>query len=414
MKFSELSLSKELQEGVDCFNFTELTPIQEQVIPNAIKKKDVLACSQTGSGKTAAFLIPLIELISVSKKTGIQALIICPTRELCIQIEEQITGLSYNTNVQSIAIYGGSDNVDFSRQKNAISGGNTDILVATPGRLISHINLGYGDFKNLEFLVLDEADEMLNMGFYQDIEKIISYLPQKRQNLLFSATMPAEIKKLADKILKDPVIIDLNKSLPAEQIDQYKYLVKGSERIKLLKHLLQSNPDDKIIIFTSTKIGVLNLDRDLKRMGFNIIAINSSLTQNERSETVHKFRSNQVKVLVATNLFARGIDISDVDIIVNYQVPDNPEDYVHRIGRTARAGRDGRAISFVSEDEISYFMRIERLLSKEVPMIDLPEGFSPSPEYKIDKNKTHRGKRFFKKTKGDFANKRTSENKKRD
>lgn len=397
MKFSELNLSNELIESIGYFNYTELTPIQEKVVPPALESKDIMACSQTGSGKTAAFLIPVIEQIFRKKLKGLQALIICPTRELCLQIEEQITGLSYTTGVESFPIYGGADNSNFIQQKNSLTEGNTSIIVATPGRLISHLNLDYVNIKNLSFLVLDEADEMLNMGFYDDIIKIISYLPEKRQNMMFSATMPDDIKKLAEKILKNPVVIDLNKSLPAEQIDQYKYLVNKKDKPRLLFDLATQYPDERIIVFTSTKSAVISVSKSLSSKGINCKGINSSFSQNERNEIVQDFKNHKINVLVATNLLARGIDISNIGIIVNYDIPDNPEDYVHRIGRTARAGKKGKAISFVSYDDIRYFMRIEKLLVKKVPMIDLPDGYDKGPEYKHqDKSKYLKNRKFKK------------------
>ncbi len=398
MKFKNLNISKNLLEAIEYFRFEELTKIQEAVIPTALENKDILACSQTGSGKTAAFLIPLIEQISIENKKGIQALIICPTRELCVQIEEQITGLAYLSEVESCPIFGGSDNTDFNQQKNALCEGNTDIIVATPGRLISHLSLGYCKFDNLKTLVLDEADEMLNMGFYEDIVKIMGYLPDKRQNMMFSATMPNEIKKLADKILKDPVIIDLNKSLPAEQIDQYKYLVQNKDKKKLLLNIARDNKEDRIIVFTATKQNVGEVSRDLKSRGINCKGISSSYTQTERNQIVQDFKNNKIKVLVATNLLARGIDISDIGIIINYEIPDNPEDYVHRIGRTARAGKKGVAYSFVSADEIYNFLRIEKLLKKTIPEKELPTHIDKGPKYE---------QRFAKNKKRSFSRKQS-------
>lgn len=402
MKFTELKLSNDLIESIGYFNFEELTPIQEHVIPVAFSRKDIMACSQTGSGKTVAFLLPIIELIISKKLKGLQALIICPTRELCMQIEEQITGLAYNAGIHSFPVYGGSDNSDFNQQKNALVEGNTNIIVATPGRLISHLAMDYVNIKNLSFLVLDEADEMLNMGFYDDIIKIISYLPKERQNMLFSATMPAEIKKLANKILQNPAIIDLNKSLPAEQIDQYKYVVKKREKSKLVYEIAKSNKDERIIVFTATKSAVITVSKELSSKGIKCSGINSSFSQNERNSIVQDFKSGKIQVLVATNLLARGIDITNIGLIINYDIPDNPEDYVHRIGRTARAGKKGKAISLVSEYDIVYFVRIEKLLNKTVPVIQLPKNFEKSPEYKQkisykSKNKYPKNKKNFRK-----------------
>jgi ATP-dependent RNA helicase RhlE len=413
MKFENLKLSKNILEAIEYFRFEELTEIQEKVIPPALENKDILACSQTGSGKTAAFLIPLIENISKGKTKGVQALIICPTRELCVQIEEQITGLAYTGEVESCPIFGGSDNTDFNQQKNALTEGNTDIIVATPGRLISHLALGYCKLENLKSLVLDEADEMLNMGFYEDIIKIMGFLPTNRQNMMFSATMPPEIKTLANKTLKNPVIIDLNKSLPAEQIDQYKYLIQKKDKKKLLLSIAKDNKEERIIVFTATKQNVGEVSRELMSRGVNCKGISSSYSQNERSQIVQDFKNNKIKVLVATNLLARGIDISDIGIIINYEIPDNPEDYVHRIGRTARAGKKGVAFSFISADEIYSFQRIEKLLKKTIPEKELPPHIDKGPKYeqKISKNKN---KRFQKKTGRPKTFRKSCGNKKRD
>ncbi len=382
MKFEELVLDSRIKEGIESFNYTELTKIQEAVLPVILASNDVLACSQTGSGKTAAFLIPIMERVLKSDRIGVKALIITPTREICMQIEQQIAGLGYFAGISSLAVYGGNDQDGFSRQKAALSNG-ADIIVATPGRLISHIGLGYTELTNLEFLVLDEADEMLDMGFYADIMNIISKLPKERQNLLFSATMPSSIRKLATEILVNPQIVDLNFSKPAEEIDQKVYLVYDADKQRLLKTLLKDYADQKILIFVSTKINVGKIAAYLKANGIKNAAINSSFTQQERNDTVMQFKSGQVNILVATNLLSRGIDIDDVNLIVNYDIPDKAEDYVHRIGRTARAGKLGLAISFISEYEILSFNRIEKLLGRSIDKLALPEGFEKAPEYRI-------------------------------
>lgn len=382
MTFDELEINQKIKDGIDSFNYTELTKIQESVLPIILDGHDLLACSQTGSGKTAAFLIPIIEKILKSDRIGVKALIITPTREICMQIEEQISGLGYFTGISSLAVYGGNDQDGFNRQKAALSNG-ADIIVATPGRLMSHIGLGYAELASLEFLVLDEADEMLDMGFYPDIMSIISGLPNKRQNLLFSATMPASIRKLADEILVNPKIVDLNFSKPAEEIAQKVYLVYEADKQSLLVNLLRDYKDQKILIFVSTKINVGKISSYLRNSGIKNAAINSSFTQQERNDTVMSFKSGQVNILVATNLLSRGIDIDDVNLIVNFDIPDKAEDYVHRIGRTARAGKLGLAISFISEYKIQSFNRIEKLLGRSIDKLPLPEGFDKAPEYKI-------------------------------
>lgn len=385
MRFEELQINQRIKEGIESFNYEELTKIQEVVIPVILTGKDVLACSQTGSGKTAAFLIPIIEKILKSNRKGTKALIITPTREICMQIEEQISGIGYFAEISYLAVYGGNDQDGFSRQKAALSNG-ADIIVATPGRLISHLGLGYVNITELDFLVLDEADEMLDMGFYPDIMSIISQLPKKRQNLLFSATMPASIRKLASEILVQPQIVDLNFSKPAEEIEQKVYLVYESDKARLLTTLLKEYANQKILIFVSTKINVGKVSSQLNSNGIKNSAINSSFSQNERNETVLSFKSGQINILVATNLLSRGIDIDDVNLIVNYDIPDKPEDYVHRIGRTARAGKLGLAISFISEYEIIKFQRIEKLLNRSVDKIALPAGFGKAPVYSIINN----------------------------
>ncbi len=403
MTFEELVLDQSIKDGIDSFNYTELTKIQEAVLPVILEGNDVLACSQTGSGKTAAFLIPVMERVLKSDRRGIKALIITPTREICMQIEEQIAGLGYFAGISSLAVYGGNDQDGFSRQKAALSNG-ADIIVATPGRLISHIGLGYVNLAGLEFLVLDEADEMLDMGFYADIMNIISNLPVQRQNLLFSATMPGSIRKLAAEILVSPRIIDLNFSKPAEEIEQKVYMVYDADKQRLLKTLLKDYPGQKILIFVSTKINVGKISTYLRANGIKTASINSSFTQQERNDTVQQFKSGQVNILVATNLLSRGIDIDDVNLIVNYDIPDKAEDYVHRIGRTARAGKLGLAISFISEYEIMSFNRIEKLLGRSIDKMPLPADFDKAPEYKVITG----GGKFRKKGNAKYRNKRKS------
>jgi superfamily II DNA/RNA helicase len=407
MNFNELNISQDLQDGIDFFNYTELTEIQEKAIPVILNSKDLLACSQTGSGKTAAFLIPLIEGISKLKGEGVKALIITPTRELCQQIEEQVSGLGYYTNTSFIAVYGGNDQDGFSRQKAALTNG-ADIIVATPGRLISHLGLGYVNISSLKYLVLDEADEMLDMGFYDDIMNIISNLPEKRQTVMFSATMPGAIRKLAANILKEPVILDLNFSKPAQEIDQKVYMVYEKDKPHILSTVLRENKGNKVIIFVSTKSNVGKVSAFLRLQGIKNSAINSSFTQQERNNTVLDFKSGKIEILVTTNLLSRGIDIDDVNLIINYDIPDKAEDYVHRIGRTARAGKFGLAISFIGEYEILSFNRIEKLLERTIEKFENPEGVSAGPEYKIVDS---RNKRFYRKNKTNFKYK--SGNKKR-
>ncbi len=389
MRFDELTLNDCLHEAVESFGFEEMTQIQAATFQPIVDGHDILACSQTGSGKTVAFLLPIMERMLRNPKSGIRVLVIAPTRELCLQIEEQIEGLGYFSGQSSIAIYGGNDQQGFGDQKNALVNG-VDIVVATPGRLISHMNLGYADFSTLDFLVLDEADEMLDMGFYPDIMKIVKQMPAKRQSLMFSATMPPQIKKMAEQILVEPVMVDLNFSKPAAEIDQIVYMVYEKDKMRLLLHTLDEHKGEKIIIFVSSKQSVGDLSAFLRRNNVPNRAINSNYTQDEREATILDFKSGKINILVTTNLLSRGIDIENINLILNYEIPHKAEDYVHRIGRTARAGKDGMAISFISEKEIEPFNRIEKLLERVIGKTPLPEGFGEAPEYSVVKKKTHR------------------------
>ena len=403
MRFDELTLHDCLHEAVESFGFDELTKIQEETFLPVVDGHDIMACSQTGSGKTVAFLLPIMERMLRFPKNGIRALIIAPTRELCLQIEEQIEGLAYFSNQSSIAIYGGNDQQGFGDQKNALVNG-VDIVVATPGRLISHLNLGYADFSTLDFLVLDEADEMLDMGFYPDIMKIVAQLPKKRQSLMFSATMPPQIKKLAEQILVEPKFVDLNFSKPAAEIDQKVYMVYEKDKMKLLLRTLAEHNGEKVIIFVGKKQSVGEISSFLRMNGLLNRPINSNFTQEERENAVLDFKSGKTSIIVTTNLLSRGIDIDNVNLILNYDIPHKAEDYVHRIGRTARAGKDGLAISFIGEKEVEHFARIEKLLERVVEKSPLPEGFGEAPEYAPGKkplrrrrggSRSHRGGRKF-------------------
>lgn len=396
MRFDELTLHDCLHEAVESFGFDELTKIQEETFLPVVDGHDIMACSQTGSGKTVAFLLPIMERMLRFPKNGIRALIIAPTRELCLQIEEQIEGLAYFSKQSSIAIYGGNDQQGFGDQKNALVNG-VDIVVATPGRLISHLNLGYADFSTLDFLVLDEADEMLDMGFYPDIMKIVTQMPKKRQSLMFSATMPPQIKKLAEQILVEPKFVDLNFSKPAAEIDQKVYLVYEKDKMKLLLRTLAEHKGEKVIIFVGKKQSVGEISSFLRMNGLPNRPINSNFTQEERENAVLDFKSGKTSIIVTTNLLSRGIDIDNVNLILNYDIPHKAEDYVHRIGRTARAGKDGLAISFIGEKEIEHFARIEKLLERVVDKSPLPEGFGEAPEYAPGKkpSRRRRGGRKF-------------------
>ncbi len=383
MTFQEFGFDERLLEGIESTGFVNATPVQEQVIPHILAGKDIIASAQTGTGKTAAFLLPLIHRIITSTQAHndhINALIIVPTRELAIQIAQNLEGLSYFTSISSIAVYGGGDGASFSQERKALSKG-ADIVICTPGRMISHLAMGYVKFKEVQYLVLDEADRMLDMGFNDDIMKIISYLPAKRQNLLFSATMPGRIRDLARKILHNPVEVNISISKPPEKIKQEAFVVYDAQKSPLVKYLLKSQDFKSVLIFCSKKNNVKDLNRDLKRAGFSIEEIHSDLDQSMREQVLAAFINGRLKILVATDILSRGIDIDNIDLVINYDVPNDGEDYVHRIGRTARAQSDGTAYTLINEKEQSKFKAIEQLLGKEVLKAVVPESFGPTPAY---------------------------------
>ncbi len=382
MNFKEFGLDENLVEGIESSGYDTATPIQEQVIPIILEGKDLIASAQTGTGKTAAFLLPIIhKLITSRTEEHINALVIVPTRELAVQIAQHLEGFSYFTAISSIAVYGGGDGFNFSTEKQALSKG-ADIVVCTPGRMIAHLNMGYVSLDGLQYLVLDEADRMLDMGFYDDIMKIISFLPVKRQNLLFSATMPAKIRQLAKKILHAPAEINIAISKPPEKIVQGAFVIYDQQKIPLVKWLLQSKDFTSILIFCSRKQAVKELTRELKRARFSVEEIHSDLEQQTREQVLSDFKNRKIKILVATDILSRGIDIDNIDLVINYDVPNDGEDYIHRIGRTARAETDGIAYTFVSEREQNKFSTIEELLGKPVPKTSVPEQFGATPEYR--------------------------------
>jgi ATP-dependent RNA helicase RhlE len=381
LNFKEFGLNEALVEGIESSGYDTATPIQEQVIPIILEGKDLIASAQTGTGKTAAFLLPIIhKLISSRTDEHINALVIVPTRELAIQIAQHLEGFSYFTSISSIAVYGGGDGFNFSTEKQALSKG-ADIVVCTPGRMIAHLNMGYVMLDGLQYLVLDEADRMLDMGFYDDIMKIISFLPTKRQNLLFSATMPSKIRQLAKKILHDPAEINIAISKPPEKIVQGAFIIYDQQKIPLVKWLLQSKDFNSILIFCSRKQAVKELTRELKRARFSVEEIHSDLEQQAREQVLSDFKNRKIKILVATDILSRGIDIDNIDLVINYDVPNDGEDYIHRIGRTARAETDGIAYTFVGEREQNKFSSIEELLGKPVPKASVPEQFGATPAY---------------------------------
>jgi superfamily II DNA/RNA helicase len=382
LRFTEFGFHPDLIEGIEASNYENATPVQEKVIPPILAGKDIIASAQTGTGKTAAFLLPLIHRLLNHRIEGqVGALVIVPTRELAIQIAQHLEGLAYFTNLSSIAVYGGNDGSNFVNEKKALQTG-TDIVICTPGRMIAHLNMGYVQFKQLQFLVLDEADRMLDMGFSDDINKIIAALPAKRQTLLFSATMPEKIRQLARKILTDPAEINIAISKPPEKIVQKAFVVYEPQKLPLLKDILKNVPFKSALIFCSRKQSVKSLVRDLQRARFQIAEIHSDLEQAQREDVLNGFTSGRIPILVATDILSRGIDIDTIDLVINYDVPRDAEDYVHRIGRTARAEADGMAFTLVSQPEQNKFAIIEKLIGKEVEKAPVPEEFGSTPEYK--------------------------------
>ena len=374
--------------------FEKATPIQEQAIPAIMEGRDLLACAQTGTGKTAAFLLPVLNELSGKDTHDIKALVIVPTRELALQIDQEVQGFAYFLNLESIAIYGGGDGSEWEQQKQALKSG-ADLVIATPGKLMSHLNLGYVKMDQLEYLILDEADRMLDMGFIDDIQEIISHLPKKRQNLLFSATMPPKIGKLAKKILHDPFEIKLEISKPAAGVLQAAYLAHDHQKSQLIKKLIDDKPDyESILIFTSTKKKVSEIVRALSGSSYDVKGISSDLEQKEREEVLAKFRAKRIRILVATDVLSRGIDIKDINLVINYDVPNDAEDYVHRVGRTARAATTGVALTLINVDDMYKFGQIERLIEREVMKLNVPPELGESPQWEIKKGRGRGRKKY--------------------
>lgn len=378
-------------EGISVMNYKQATPVQTAVIPKILQGDDVIACAQTGTGKTAAFLLPIIhKIISAPSDASVKALVIVPTRELAVQIAQQVDGFGYYASVSSLAVYGGGTGPEYANEQHALRNG-ADIVICTPGRMISHLNMGYVNVKHLQFLVLDEADRMLDMGFYDDIMKIISFLPANRQNLLFSATMPPKIRELSKKILKHPKEINIALSSPPEGINQQAYILYESQKLPLVKYLIRDAGMQRILVFCDTKIMVKQLVRELQKTVGKVEQIHSDLDQSVREQVMNQFKSRQVRVLVATDIVSRGIDVEDIDMVINYNVPQDAEDYIHRIGRTARAASLGAAVTLVGETEQRKLAAIEKLLDKKIPKPNLPEEFEAAPTYRP--NLVARGKK---------------------
>ncbi len=385
MTFDDFDLDYDVLDGIDAIGYKTPTPIQEQAIPVILAGHDLIACAQTGTGKTAAFVLPLLDKILQTERKGINTLIIVPSRELAIQIDQQIEAMSYFIDVSSMAVYGGGSGGNWNQQKQALVKG-ADIIIATPGRLIAQIQMGGIDFSHIRHLVLDEADRMLDMGFYEDIIRIISELPKERQTLCFSATMPPKIRSLTAQLMVNPRQINIAVSQPAAGIRQVAYMAHDEQKHKLLLHILKEGNYTSAIIFASTKDKVKKLEPELRRAGITSKAFHSDLEQEEREVIMQAFKSRRIPILVGTDVLSRGVDVENIEMVLNYDVPPDPEDYVHRIGRTARAERTGTAITFINQKDQNRFSRIEKLIAREIEKLPLPEGMGPAPEYSPRQN----------------------------
>lgn len=397
MDFYDLDLSDNTLDALDDMNFTTCTPVQEKCIPPILDGYDVLGVAQTGTGKTAAYLLPILSMLDDGgfPKDAINCVIMSPTRELAQQIDQAMQGFSYYMpDVNSVAIYGGNDGNRYEQEYKSLKMG-ADVVIATPGRLISHITMGNVDFSRVSFFVLDEADRMLDMGFSEDIMNIAKLLPDTCQTIMYSATMPTKIEELAKSLLKDPVIVKLSVSKPAEKIKQSAYVCHENQKQKVLKEIFKSHEPQRVIIFSCSKVKVKEINRALKSYGSNSGEMHSDLSQAERDEVMYSFKSGQTDILVATDIVARGIDIDDISMVINYDVPHDVEDYVHRIGRTARANRDGCAITLVRGREVGDFMKIEKFLERTIEKLPLPKYIGTPPEYKETKSpsRRHSGRR---------------------
>ena len=400
MTFEETYLNDNILDALYDMRFEEMTPIQEQCIPKILDGHDLIGVAQTGTGKTAAYLLPILSMLDDGgfPKDAVNCIIMSPTRELAQQIDQAMQGFGYYLDgVSSVAVYGGNDGNRFDQEMKGLKMG-ADVIIATPGRLLSHIRMGHVDLNRLSFFVLDEADRMLDMGFSDDILQIAKMLPRKHQTIMFSATMPTKIQQLARTLLYKPVEVKIAVSKPAEKIQQSAYVCYEPQKLGIVRSLFKAGELQRVIIFSGKKDKVKDITRELKRMHINCASMHSDLTQAERDDVMFRFKAGQVDVLVATDIVARGIDIDDILMVINYDVPHDAEDYVHRIGRTARAQRDGVAITFVSEQDIRYFADIERFLQRDIQKNTLPEELGEAPEYKVAAPKKKSRKRRKKKS----------------
>jgi superfamily II DNA/RNA helicase len=389
LDFKDFNFNPELLEGLLAMGFRNATPIQQQAVPLILNKKDLIACAQTGTGKTGAYLLPIMNMIVETENRHNNTLILAPTRELAQQIDLQVEALSYFTNISSLTVYGGGDGIAYEQQKRSMREG-VDIIIATPGRLISHLSSGVLKLDQLQHLVLDEADRMLDMGFYDDIMRIVSYLPQKRQTVMFSATMPPKIRKLAASLLKHPEQVNIAISKPAEGILQQIYFVHDEQKIQLLTGILKDDAYKSVIIFASTKEKVKNLGKVFRNLGLKAEAFHSDLGQKERESILLKFKNRKLPILIGTDVLSRGIDVEGIDLVVNFDVPHDAEDYVHRIGRTARAATKGTAITLVNSRDKRKLTSIEKLIEKQIERIPLPEHLGEAPSETAVSPSVHR------------------------
>ncbi len=401
MRFDEILSDENMLDALWDMHFDECTPIQEAAIPAIIEGHDLIGIAQTGTGKTAAYLLPVLERLASGDypPDAINCIIMTPTRELAQQVDQQMQGFAYFMGISSVPVYGGTDGKTYNQQKQGLKMG-ADVVIATPGRLIAHLSMGYVDLSRVSFFILDEADRMLDMGFYDDIMQIASYLPKNRQTILFSATMPPKIQTLASKILSNPQEIKFAVSKPADKIEQIAFSVYENQKLPLLRHIFRESPPRRVIVFATSKLKVKELYKTLLTDKISVGEMHSDLEQEKRDKAMLEFKSGKINVLVATDIVARGIDIDDIEMVINFDVPGEPEDYVHRIGRTARADADGKGVTFISDREQGRFRKIETLLEKEVKKGDVPTDLGDTPRWKKESlkkgrrpNRTQRNKR---------------------
>jgi len=386
LTFNDFNFDTTLLDGLQSMGFKQPTPIQQEAIPVIQSGKDLIACAQTGTGKTAAFVLPILDKIIKTNKRHLNTLIIAPTRELVLQIDQQIEGIAYFCGVSSIAIYGGGDGIVWERQAKSLREG-VDIVIATPGRLIALLQQGDVKFDTIEHLILDEADRMLDMGFADDIKTILKYIPEKRQTVMFSATMAPKIRNLAKALLTEPEQINIAISKPAAGIVQQAYVVYENQKENLLKEILKNEDFNSVIVFSSTKEKVKDLYQTFSRLKYSVKGFSSDLEQTEREEIMRDFKAKRLRILIGTDILSRGIDVDGISLVVNFDAPPDPEDYIHRIGRTARAEKAGVAITFINEKDQPRFASIEALMGMDVMKMEIPEAFGKGPEYNPEANK---------------------------